>query len=100
MGISLISMSSKTRGSDYLILRLVGRHVVLIWAHLPEQSLLHQSNVLSISSVVPIVDQTSPHSAGFPPVIRLPKEAKGLSWVCAMIIAEHILGDGAGDILD
>lgn len=65
----------------YLIFCLIGRHVVSIRAELREQSLLYESNVLSISGVVPVVDQASPDSARFPPQVVFWEEARDLARV-------------------
>ena len=92
--------SNRLRGGGYLRLRLIGHHVVVVRPHLCEQGLLYQTDVLSISGVVPIVDQASPHSAGFPPVIGLVEYANGMVGVRDMVIGKDILGDDAGGILD
>ena len=87
-------------GELYRSLRLVARHVIVARSHLPEQSLLHDTHVLSISGVVPIVDQASPDSASFPPEIRLSEYARRLPWVCTVVVVEYVFGHDARGILD
>ena len=87
-------------GQRYHVHRLIGLHVVVVRPHLPKQSLLYQIDILSIPGVVPIIDQAPPHSASFPPGIGPPEDAIDLAWFCAMVIAQHFLGDNARGILD
>ena len=51
------------------VLRLIRRVVVLIWSDLELQRLRHGRIVAVITSILPIIDQTSKHGTSFPPVI-------------------------------
>ena len=60
------AQNHRKRGDSYRGFGLIGGHVVLVWSHLPEQSLLYETDVLSISRVIPVVDQAPPDGASFP----------------------------------
>lgn len=80
-GQSMLPNASQKGGKPYLGFGLIRSHVVIVWPDLPEQSLLYETNILSISGVVPVVDQASPHSGRFPPVVGFWEEARYLAKV-------------------
>ena len=53
----------------YLCFRLIRGHEVIIRPDLRQQALRDDVVVGGVSSVVPVFDHLSKHSAGFPPIV-------------------------------
>lgn len=57
-------------------MRWYARHKVPARADLPEDALCHESVVLSVAGVGPVVDQAHHHGSALPPVVRTRQEPR------------------------
>lgn len=105
VGILVLGRGHDSKSPEDLIivsfrLGLVRRHVVVSVGELEDEGLGGDVVVLVVAGVVPVVDESTEHAAGFPPVVWVAEQTWDAARLVAGVEGDHLLGDGGGRLFD
>ena len=105
VGILVLGRGHDSKSPENLVvisfgLSLVRGHVVVSVRELEDEGLGGDVVVLVVAGVVPVVDESTEHAAGFPPVVWVTEQTWDAAGFVAGVEGDHLLGDGGGRLFD